>query len=94
MASSVLETLSNEYAAAAEAVGGSVVAIYGRRWLPSSGIQWRKGVIVTAHHSIRREEDIAVVLEGGKIVEGETPLELVRRRGRYASFFDLQSGAA
>jgi len=69
MASSVLETLSNEYAAAAEAVGGSVVAIYGRRWLPSSGIQWRKGVIVTAHHSIRREEDIAVVLEGGKSVK-------------------------
>jgi S1-C subfamily serine protease len=69
MASSVLETLSNEFAAAAEAVGGSVVAIYGRRWLPSSGIQWRKGVVVTAHHSIRREEDIAVVLEGGKSVK-------------------------
>jgi len=31
MSSSVLETLSNEFAAAAEAVGGSVVAIYGRR---------------------------------------------------------------
>ena len=66
MASSVLETLSNELSAAAEAVGGSVVAIYGRRWMPSSGIQWRKGVIVTAHHTIRREEDITVLVEGGK----------------------------
>jgi serine protease DegQ len=66
MASSVLETLSNEFAAAAEAVGSSVVAIYGRRWMPSSGIQWRKGVIVTAHHTIRREEDITVASEGGK----------------------------
>jgi S1-C subfamily serine protease len=69
MASSVLETLSNEFAMAAEAVGGSVVAIYGRRWLPSSGIQWRKGVLVTADHAIRREEDITVVVEGGKSVK-------------------------
>jgi S1-C subfamily serine protease len=66
MASSVLETLSNELSSAAEAVGGSVVAIYGRRWMPSSGIQWRKGVIVTAHHTVRREEDITVVVDGGK----------------------------
>ena len=63
---SVLETLSNDIAAAAETVGGSVVAIYGRRWVPSSGIQWRKGVIVTANHTVRREEDITVVGEGGK----------------------------
>jgi len=63
---SALETLSNDFAAAAEAVGSSVAAIYGRRWMPSSGIQWRKGFIVTAHHSIRREEDIAVVAAGGK----------------------------
>jgi S1-C subfamily serine protease len=69
MASSVLETLSNDFAAAAEAVGGSVVAIYGRRWMPSSGIQWRKGVIVTAHHTIRREEDITVVGDGGEPVK-------------------------
>jgi S1-C subfamily serine protease len=66
MASSVLEALSNEFAEAAETVGGSVVAIYGRRWMPSSGIQWRKGVIVTANHTIRREEDIAVSYAGGK----------------------------
>ena len=63
---SVLETLSNDFAAAAEAVGSSVAAIYGRRWMPSSGIQWRKGFIVTAHHTIRREEDITVVAAGGE----------------------------
>jgi S1-C subfamily serine protease len=63
---SVLETLSNDFAAAAEAVGSSVAAIYGRRWMPSSGIQWRKGFIVTAHHTIRREEDITGVAAGGK----------------------------
>jgi S1-C subfamily serine protease len=66
---SVWESLSNDLAAAAEAAGGSVVAIYGRRWIPSSGIQWRKGVVVTANHTIRREEDITVVEEGGKAVK-------------------------
>ena len=69
MASSVLEALSNEFAAAAESVGGSVVAIYARRWMPSSGIQWRKGVIVTANHAIRREEDITVSSGGGKSIK-------------------------
>ena len=69
MASSVMETLSNDFAAAAGSVGASVVAIYGRRWMPSSGIQWRKGVIVTAHHTIRRAEDITVTLAGGKSVK-------------------------
>ena len=71
MASSVLETLSNDFAAAAEAAGPSVVAIYGRRWMPSSGIQWRNGVIVTADHAIRREEDITVVAEGGKSLKAK-----------------------
>jgi len=66
MAASVWETLSNEFAAAADAVGGSVVAVHGRRWLPSSGIQWRKGVIVTANHTIRREDDITVLAGHGK----------------------------
>jgi S1-C subfamily serine protease len=69
MASSVMETLSNDFAAAAGSVGASVVAIYGRRWMPSSGIQWRKGVIVTAHHTIRRAEDITVTLAGGESVK-------------------------
>jgi S1-C subfamily serine protease len=64
-----LETLSNELSSAAEAVGGSVVAIYGRRWMPSSGIQWRKGVIVTAHHTIRRDEYITVAVDVGKTVK-------------------------
>ena len=66
MATSVLETLSNELAAAASTAGVSVAAIYGRRWMPSSGIQWQKGVFVTADHTIRREEEIPVFVEEGK----------------------------
>ena len=66
MSTSVLESISHEFAAASEAVGPSVVAIYARRWMPSSGLVWRKGVIVNADHNIRREEDIAVVGHDGK----------------------------
>jgi S1-C subfamily serine protease len=66
MSSSVLETLSNELATAAEAVGKSVVAVHARRWLPSSGVYWRKGVVVTSHHAIRHAEEITLVGDGGK----------------------------
>jgi serine protease DegQ len=61
MSTSILDAISNEWAAVAEATGPSVVAIYARRWMPGSGVVWRKGVIVTADHNLRREEDVAVV---------------------------------
>jgi S1-C subfamily serine protease len=66
MSLSVLEALSNELAAAAETADKSVVAVHARRWLPSSGVYWRKGVVVTSHHAIRRTEEITLVAEGGK----------------------------
>jgi S1-C subfamily serine protease len=65
---SLLESLSNEFASIAENVGGGVVAVHARRWMPFSGIEWKKGVIVTADHGLRREEEIKVVLEGGESV--------------------------
>jgi len=66
MASSMMETLSNEFAAAAEKHSPSVVAVHARRWMPSSGIEWKKGVVVTANHAIRRDEEIKVVRHDGK----------------------------
>jgi len=68
MATSVLETISNEFAAAAELGGGGVVAVHARRWMPTSGIEWKKGVIVTANHGVRRDEDIKVLLPKGQVV--------------------------
>jgi S1-C subfamily serine protease len=68
MANSILETISNEFAAAAEKAGGSVVAVHARRWMPTSGIQWKKGVVVTVHHGVQRDEDIKVLLDGGRAV--------------------------
>jgi len=68
MATSVLETISNEFAAAAEQAGGNVVAVHARRWMPTSGIEWKQGVIVTAHHGVKRDEEIKVSLADGKVV--------------------------
>jgi S1-C subfamily serine protease len=71
MTNSMLETISNEFAAAAEKVGGSVVAVHARRWMPTSGIEWKKGVIVTVHHGVQRDEDIKVLLPGGHAVSAK-----------------------
>jgi S1-C subfamily serine protease len=68
MANSVLETISSEFASAAEKAGGSVVAVHARRWMPTSGIEWKKGVVVTVHHGVQRDEDIKVLLGTGRAV--------------------------
>lgn len=53
---------------AAERVGGSVVGIHGRHRIMASGIQWRKGIIVTAEHAVRRADEVSVILDSGKSV--------------------------
>src|SRR3954453_6953805 len=60
-----LAALSQEVAAAVEAEAKHVVAIPARPRFSSSGVFWRPGVIVTAEHTIRREEEITVTLPDG-----------------------------
>jgi S1-C subfamily serine protease len=60
-----LAALSEDLAAAVERVSGSVVAVDARSRFSSSGVFWRPGVIVTAEHTIRREEEITVTLPDG-----------------------------
>lgn len=57
---SLWESVSNEFASAAEQVGASVVAVHGRHRFPASGIQLRKGVIVTADHAVGQAEEVKV----------------------------------
>ncbi|HZH79905.1 MAG TPA: S1C family serine protease [Gemmatimonadales bacterium] len=71
----MLQTLSDNLATAAERVGRRVVAIRARRRIPSSGILWRDGVVVTAQHTIQREEDIVITLPDGT----DVPATLVGR---------------
>ena len=63
-----LAALSNELAAAVEGVGKSVVAVHARPRFSSSGVFWRAGIIVTAEHAVRREEEIQVTLPSGQNV--------------------------
>jgi S1-C subfamily serine protease len=60
-----LAALSQELAAAVEQAGRHVVAIHARPRFSSSGVFWKPGVIVTAEHTIRREEEITVTLPDG-----------------------------
>jgi S1-C subfamily serine protease len=49
----------------------SVVRVQGRSRAPSSGVIWSAdGVIVTAHHTLERDEEIEVLLPDGKTVLG------------------------
>jgi serine protease DegQ len=65
---SVLNSFSQELTASAEQAGPSVVTVHARHRVPSSGIYWRKGIVVTANHTVRREEDVAVLTHEGKRV--------------------------
>ena len=64
-AGGILESLSNDLAGAVERSGQSVVAIHARRRIPASGIHWRPGIIVAAHHTIQRDDDITISLADG-----------------------------
>lgn len=66
-----LISLSNDLAAAVETAGRFVVSIDARPRVASSGIHWRPGLIVTAMHTIRRQEEIRVTLPDGKRIAAE-----------------------
>ncbi len=57
-----LAALSGQMAALVERAGRSVAAVHGRPRFSSSGVVWRPGIIVTAEHTLRREEEITVTL--------------------------------
>jgi serine protease Do len=63
-----LRDLSDSLAAIVERVGQSVVAVHGRHRIPSSGVIWRHGVVITAAHTLRREDGIEVTLADGRTV--------------------------
>jgi len=48
-----------------------VVAVHARRWMPTSGIEWRSGVVVTVHHGVQRDENIKVLLGAGRAVSAK-----------------------
>ena len=63
-----LQSLSRDLANVVEQASTAVVAGNSRRHLSSSGVYWRDGLIVTAAHTLRRTEDISVILSSGETV--------------------------
>jgi S1-C subfamily serine protease len=66
--SAELIELSNALAQVTERVAASVAAIHTEARGSSSGVVWREGVIVTAEHALRRDEEIQVTLPDGRVV--------------------------
>jgi S1-C subfamily serine protease len=68
---STLLALSNDLAGAVARAGQAVVAVNARPRIPSSGVHWRQGVIVTAEHTVQRDEEITLTLPDGQTVKAE-----------------------
>lgn len=60
---------SNQLSDAVEKAASAIVSINARRRRSSSGVHWRKNLIVTADHTIQQDEEITVVLPDGQSVQ-------------------------
>lgn len=64
----VLRNLCEGLADLVEASKPSIVQVVAGRRVPATGIVWSPdGLVITAHHVIRRDEDIVIKLPGGEI---------------------------
>src|SRR5580700_8144325 len=66
--STELIDLSNALARETDRAAANIVAIHTESRGSSSGVVWRSGVIVTAEHALRRDEEIHVTLPDGRVV--------------------------
>jgi S1-C subfamily serine protease len=66
--SATLIDLSNALAQATARVASAAVAVHAEARGSSTGVIWRPGVIVTAEHALRQDEEIQVTLPDGRIV--------------------------
>lgn len=65
--STELIDLSNALARETDRAAASIVAIHTEVRGSSSGVIWRNGIIVTAEHALRRDEEIHVTLPDGRV---------------------------
>jgi len=69
--SAELIELSNALAQATENAAASTVAVHTESRGSSSGVMWRPGVVVTAEHALRRDEEIRLTVPDGRVVAAE-----------------------
>jgi len=65
--SAELIELSNALAQATERAAANVVAVHAEVRGSASGVIWRTGIIVTAEHTLRRDEEIHATLPDGRV---------------------------
>jgi S1-C subfamily serine protease len=65
MSNNVLVELSDALADAAEKAGKATVLVNARRRMPASGIVYASDLVLTADHTVEREEGIKVILADG-----------------------------
>jgi len=58
--------LSSALAGAVERAAGAVVAVHGRPRLPSTGVHWRPGLVVTANHTVEPDREVALTAPDGR----------------------------
>lgn len=61
----LMRQLSEAMADRVESAAASVVRVEARRRLPATGIVWADNLVVTAHHVVEYEDDIAIGLADG-----------------------------
>ena len=63
--------LSNALAGAVDRTAGSVFSVHGRPRLPSTGVQWRSGLIVTANHTVEPDREVTVTGPDGRTLSAQ-----------------------
>ncbi len=101
MALHSISDLSTQLAQAVETGGQAVVAVHGRPHIPSSGILWQDGVVVTSDHTLKRDEDLTLTLPDGRTVpatlagrDGGTDLAVLRMESTGAPAAKVASDAS
>jgi S1-C subfamily serine protease len=63
-----LTSLSDALAQAVERVARSIVTVHARRRVPSTGVHWRAGLVVTADHTVRADDAITITGPDGETI--------------------------
>lgn len=69
MTTSPLVDYSRALSSLAQSAAQSAVAVHGRSHGSSSGFLWRRGLVVTAHEALDRDDQLGVVLPDGTSVQ-------------------------
>jgi S1-C subfamily serine protease len=63
--SSTLASLSDQLADAVARAARAVVSVHARPKLPSTGVHWQPGVVVTTEATVQRDSDLSITLPDG-----------------------------